>query len=394
MTSSSIAFFSYAHRDNDNSNGRLLQIAEDLRGEYAIQTGEELRLFVDKDDELDGLKWGDEWSKVIDSKLGITAFYIPVISPSFLASDECRREFLTFRGTAVAAGDTRLILPLLFADLRRTDDDDEVASITRKLHWIDWTTARLEDRLSPESKKLVQKMAKRLLEAQEEIDSAPKGGGVKAPSGDSAATSEEDEGDDSPGLVDRVAAAESAIEVYAPRLAAFTNELSVVTRAFNEASPRLEEATSFGRRLKILHETAVAISPNIESSYQIGQSLSETVVEADPGVRDLLELAEEAASSENQLERQAVSSFADTIIEAMESALTMIESARDLDPTLAKMQGLSREMRPLVRRLRKALSLIVDAQTVFGGWLTAARKVKQMLEVAATDNGRHDCPVQ
>src|SRR6266496_3910684 len=93
VTVNARAFWSYAHRDDEAENGRIAGLARDVVAQYEMITGEMIELFLD----TDSLEWGDEWRPKVDASLSSVAFFIPVLTPRYFQSVECRRElnFLT-----------------------------------------------------------------------------------------------------------------------------------------------------------------------------------------------------------------------------------------------------------------------------------------------------------
>jgi F-box protein 11 len=84
-------FLSYAHIDDED--GRVTAFRKALEGEVRRQTGrQDVRIFQD----LDGLAWGQAWEERIDSSLDAVTFLVPVLTPSFFASKQCRRELQRF----------------------------------------------------------------------------------------------------------------------------------------------------------------------------------------------------------------------------------------------------------------------------------------------------------
>lgn len=55
-------FWSYAHKDEENSRGAVLELLESIKAEYELQTGDELEVFVDKD----AIEWGSNWKDAIN----------------------------------------------------------------------------------------------------------------------------------------------------------------------------------------------------------------------------------------------------------------------------------------------------------------------------------------
>jgi hypothetical protein len=90
-------FWSYARADDEQDGGRIRSLAEAVKREYSLLTGDELALFIDRD-----VQWGEEWRTRIDDALSATTFFVPVMTPRYFARAECRRELLTFAGHAAS----------------------------------------------------------------------------------------------------------------------------------------------------------------------------------------------------------------------------------------------------------------------------------------------------
>lgn len=76
MTNSAAVFLSYAHEDDRTSKGRVLALAEAVANEFSLLTGDELNLFVDRDD----INWGDKWRERISIALDTSTILMPIIT--------------------------------------------------------------------------------------------------------------------------------------------------------------------------------------------------------------------------------------------------------------------------------------------------------------------------
>jgi hypothetical protein len=103
-------FWSYVHRDDDAEGGRITRIATDLTAQYETITGESIQIFCDRSN----IEWGDEWRTVADSALASIVFFIPVLTPRYFQSEECRREFNSFARRASQLGVRELVMPILY----------------------------------------------------------------------------------------------------------------------------------------------------------------------------------------------------------------------------------------------------------------------------------------
>lgn len=139
------AFLSYAHLNDEHDGGRLTQLSAQLEREVRVQTAQSsFKIFVDTD-----VHWGEPWRQRIEQALDSARFLIPVITPGYLSSKECRREFERFleRERRVGTGD--LIFPLMYVDtpavtasVSRTRDP--VALEIRKREYVSWVDLRFE----------------------------------------------------------------------------------------------------------------------------------------------------------------------------------------------------------------------------------------------------------
>jgi hypothetical protein len=113
------AFFSYAHRDDQN--GRLTKLRERLSTEVSVQTGEEFEIFQDRLSIL----WGQDWKERIETLLNEVIFLIPVITPRFFNSQSCRDEPRQFLKREKKLGRNDLVLPIYYVDSSLVADDNK-----------------------------------------------------------------------------------------------------------------------------------------------------------------------------------------------------------------------------------------------------------------------------
>jgi len=105
-------FLSYARSDDEYYGGAITHLAEDLVNAYQIHYGRTLQLFVDRKT----LEWGSVWEKRLTTELESTTFFLAIITPSYLKSTACRKEFTQFDTRARKAGDPALLLPILWIE--------------------------------------------------------------------------------------------------------------------------------------------------------------------------------------------------------------------------------------------------------------------------------------
>jgi hypothetical protein len=116
-----VAFLSYAHADDDETDGAVSSLHHLLSQELRLQSAGTFLLFRDRND----LQWGEAWRQVINETLDSAALLVAVISPSFFASDECRRELDRFLVRELQLGRRDLILPIYWIDTSILEDEAE-----------------------------------------------------------------------------------------------------------------------------------------------------------------------------------------------------------------------------------------------------------------------------
>src|SRR5690349_7182667 len=104
------AFWSYVHADDEAERGRIVNLGADLASAYGLLTGGDLDLFLDRD----ALHWGDDWRQRISDAIAATTFFIPIVTPRYFNSPECRRELIEFDREARRLGAGALLLPILY----------------------------------------------------------------------------------------------------------------------------------------------------------------------------------------------------------------------------------------------------------------------------------------
>lgn len=189
------AFVSYSHRDDEYDDGAITQLANRLERALRAFTGRsDLAVFLDRD----AIEWGDAWRARLEEGMGSSEALIAVVTPSYLASKECRREYEDFMSRP---GANRWFLPLYYIDVDDLDTrDDPVSSAVRAAQYADWRDLREADAASGAVRKEIEALAKRIRDLLRQSSSAAEEG-AGPPLSDSprefrAHTAGDDEGED------------------------------------------------------------------------------------------------------------------------------------------------------------------------------------------------------
>jgi len=141
-----VGFFSYSREDDTDSYGRLSalrgRIQAELRGQLG-RTPKTFRLWQDKE----AIPSGTLWESEIKNAVSQAVFFIPIITPTVIASRYCRFELEAFLEREAALGRDDLIFPIVYIDVPGLEDgiefeNDPVLSLIARRQYVDWREFR------------------------------------------------------------------------------------------------------------------------------------------------------------------------------------------------------------------------------------------------------------
>jgi hypothetical protein len=269
-------FWSYAHGDNANDRGRLVELANDLESELRLLSGHDVEVFLDRK----SLHWGDQWRARIDSALEASTFLIPVLTPLYFKRPECRQEMLRFHAQAASRGLASQMLPLLYSPIAdfSTENPDELISVAARTQYEQWSELRLADTTSAAYRAAVHRLAKRILTLAE---SEPLTSSVldESPQSDTAGGSV--------GFVELLSDIQRRFGPWLDRV--LDDELN---RAMFEATDRVNSArirnAPRDKRLAAEHRSALAEWELIKDALRLAREYAALTLELHPGMTALL----------------------------------------------------------------------------------------------------------
>ena len=368
-------FWSYVHADDEAEGSRISRLARDVSGQFQMLTGEPLELFLDRD----AIKWGAEWKDKIDSSLASVAFFIPVLTPRYFMSPECRRELQFFARRATSLGLKELVLPLLYLDvpgLRDESHQDDLMALVRAFQWEDWHELRFAETSAGEYRRAVAKLAARLVEANRQVERVDVAGQVL----------QFDEGtsegvDEAPGFIDRVATAEEALPKLVETMTAIGKDIELIGQTMREATGDVKrgdsQAKGFGVRLLVAKRVARQLTDPVERIRSFGADFASQLHEVDQGVRTILEHAAAEVQREPN-SKAAVCEFFGAVRTMSAAAHEGLGSIQGMIDAIAPLEKMSRDLRPVLRRLRQGLTAMVEAREVSDEWV-------QLIEATGID---------
>ena len=143
-----VGFFSYSREDDADSHGALSALRNRIQGELRGQLGrtaKTFRLWQDKEAIASGTLWESE----IKNATAQSVFFIPIITPTVVASPYCKFELESFLAREAALGRDDLVFPILYVDVPGLEDaaerNDPVLSLIAKRQYVDWRKLRHRD---------------------------------------------------------------------------------------------------------------------------------------------------------------------------------------------------------------------------------------------------------
>ena len=143
-----VGFFSYSREDDADSHGALSALRNRIQGELRGQLGrtaKTFRLWQDKE----AIPSGTLWEGEIKNAAAQSVFFIPIITPTVVASPYCRFELESFLAREAALGRDDLLFPVLYIDVPGLEDaaerNDPVLELIAKRQYVDWRKLRHRD---------------------------------------------------------------------------------------------------------------------------------------------------------------------------------------------------------------------------------------------------------
>ncbi len=371
-------------------HGAVRRLAEHVKGEYELLSGGvELDLFFDSA----SLKWGDEWQARIRLALEETTFFIPIITPRYFDSDECRRELLSFWEKATELNLRSLILPLYFADVPAIEEgkwDDPAIKLVAERQREDWRNLRLLDETVQPYRVAVNRLAKRLLEVSREREDrghrlaiAPCGGNEADGPPDAqpdllaASGSPPLNVDDEIGVIELLAEGEDAFPRLVETLKSIAPEIQAVGELATAATEEIERSDTaekgFRGRLLVMNRLAKNLEHPASSLETLTSRYAADLLILDPAMRKLIQLLAEGSDEDPE----AVEGFFETVRTMVQNSGAAADSIQSMVDAMEGNENFSRELKVPIRRMRIALQSMIDGQKLIQTWQDAVDELSQ-----------------
>ena len=374
MSSCYRGFWSYVHKDDEAEGGRITQLANDVVAQYEMITGDKIELFLDKD----GLEWGDKWRDKIDTRLVLVAFFIPVMTPRYFKSAECRTELNQFVRRASNLGREDLLLPLYYLDvpsIEKENERDDLILKIREFHRQDWRDLRFKDVNSESYRRGVSDMVQRLVQANKRAEADR----VEELAPDMER--EIDEDDVMPGTIDRLAKMEVALPELNKTVYEITGQITLIGDVMNQGASDINKASTgrsqFSHRVKIVRRMAMQLNTPTDKISMLTNQYASQLHDVDEGIRIIIEQAS-AEIEVNPATKEKFCQFFESVEVLSEASHKSFNQIQSMIDSAAPIEKMSRDLRPVLRRLRQALTIMVESISVSGNW-------KDLIETSGVD---------
>lgn len=326
---------SYVRDDDEFLGGAMTAFARELARSYRFRTGRGIDVFIDQDD----LGWGRDFQQQLDRAADQTTFLLVMVTPNYLRSDPCRREFERFLAAAAASpvARERLILSLIWTPIDGlVDEDDPIVQEIRRRQYLTGEHLLALTQGSPEYRQAALQVADRLRLTVEQQENAPQS------VDDGTVDDEEVDLLEAMGLIDD---ARAPIELAATRLG---QGMAEIGRLFEEAPPLpTNDALASAAALQRL---GVSLQPAVDTIDEAGSLLSATWAGLESQMGSVIDAVSDIGTDEER---------ADLALSLRElgAALELPDSDQFLQ--IARTLGrLSRHLRPLGRSLEDTLRIV------------------------------------
>lgn len=348
-------FVSYAHVDDQATHGRLRAFVEDVANMYKSFTGLDVQVFVDRD----SIPSGESWRDRIRLGLASSSIMLAFVTPAYLRSPNCVEEFTEFFSFLRVNSQTRLILPLLFfarERLERQFKDDLLWQEISEIQTEDISVLRTEERGSGLWVRRVELVA-------DAIDEVLSSVSVDENSTTEPIAADEMDDDNDFGILETRA----RIEEEAPEIAAAIQRMGDLLEEIGgiatDATPELQAADSFRKKLTLTQRIAQSFSPIAEEMDTISQRVRGGVEEwrliIDPVFAEI---------RQGEVETTDAIQFIQTVEQMCEASGPGLDAMIDFAGSVDQIRGQSASLDKPLKLIRSSALRFAELRAVFKEW--------------------------
>jgi hypothetical protein len=144
-----VGFFAYSREDDEDSRGALPALRDAIQRELGAQLGRSRRGFRLWQN-MEAIAPGPLWESEIKTAVEQSVFFIPIVTPRAVSSNDCLFEFEVFLARERGLGRSDLVFPILYIGVPALEREAQwrshpVLSIIGTRQYVDWRRLRLLD---------------------------------------------------------------------------------------------------------------------------------------------------------------------------------------------------------------------------------------------------------
>lgn len=371
-------FFSYAH--DDDVCGRLRMLRDDLIAEYRQLTGNDLELFLDRDD----IKWGDRWEKNIGAGIDSSSFFIPVLSPLYFKSEYCReRELRQFLEKVERESAKELLLPIYYVDLDYVEKDIDAELIRRVFgyQYEDWREIRFAERCTEKYRRAVGRLASRLVGADREIwlrstgsednaDTPVAERGESVPDAEREIPSDEENPDGKGFLMEETERLNQLSGEFVPHVEQVAKKMEKIGQIVKDYTGRVDAAGKGGPKAMtaLFTQLATDLDPVADGYLAEAEECSNLMDGLDSSMRAIAARRNDLQALNDVSSAEDADDYRHSVDELVEVAGNVRGSLGTFNSQITVLKGLSRVLYRPLRKIERANILMDDVLGTAAKW--------------------------
>jgi len=355
-------FLSYAR--DDESVYQMIQPFKKLLTHFIYaKSGRKVRAFIDQND----IRWGEIWRETLDTEILAASVFIPLLSASYLDSNNCRMEFNKFQANSSAIGVKELLLPVLLINspaIFHENSTDDVVREAAARQWEVIEDAVLADQGSSAWKVTMARLADRFVESYEAAETtlASLGDGDLDGSAASASPDESLSEDDGPGIAELAV----SMDVEIKALTTTGKDMGLAIRSLGEAATSAGRAGDHPTPQKLqawsLRAAQAFKAPSLKIST-VGEEMFRATKALDSDIHRLRRIAIDLLPTDKSF----ANSYNSTI-GALEGLDTVSAQLNHLLEQMKPAEHLSVPFRKSLRPARRGLTRVTDSLRLIESW--------------------------
>jgi len=169
-----------------------------------------------------------------------------------------------------------------------------------------------------------------------------------------------------------MATAENTLPKFVKTVETIGREVEHIGQVMQQATADIQQgdrqAKGFAGRVLITRRLAHHLSEPAERVWSLGNDYASQLHDIDQGLRVIIKGASEEIG-QNPNSKADVCAFFDAVRSMSRAAHDGLDSTQQMIDAIAPVEKISRDLRPVLRRLRQGLTMMVEAREVSDEWV-------------------------